>query len=216
MNIWEPWDLETGPLAEKHLFSMMPEFEPHGGIKDPEKQAAFLDKKKEAWMDDAAKHGYSCRILSHKLGNEAFDGVNEEDLLTHAARALDDALGHGTFIVGWNISDFDVPVFTQRCWANGVRPPRFMDGRYQNRQLVDLAKVWNAGSRSPITSLNTAATCLGCRKKNGSGADFHKNYLSGDPEKRAKAISYRDNDIEMIREVAVRMNIQLLIDNHTY
>ena len=91
-----------------------------------------------------------------------------------------------------------------------------MDGRYQNRQLIDLAKVWNAGSRSYITSLNTAATCLGCRKKNGSGADFHKLYLSGDPEKRARAISYRDNDIEMIREVAVRMNIQLLIDNHTY
>ena len=195
---------------------MMPEFEPHGGIKDPEKQAAFLAKKKDAWMDDASLHGYSCRILSHKLGNEAFDGENEEDLLNHAASALDNALGHGTFIVGWNISDFDVPVFTQRCWANGVRPPRFMDGRYQNRQIIDLAKVWNAGSRSPITSLNTAAACLGCRKKNGSGATFNKLYLSGDPEKRAKAIAYRDNDIEMIREVAVRMNIQLLIDNHTY
>ena len=66
--------METGPLSEAHLSSMMPEFEPHAGIKDPEKQAAFLAKKKEAWMEDASLHGYSCRILSHKLGNEAFDG----------------------------------------------------------------------------------------------------------------------------------------------
>ena len=217
MYIWSPWDLETGPLNTERLEAIMPDFKPAKNIKDEEKKKANVEEKRRSFIEDAALSGISCQILSHKLGHEAYDGEDEHALLETVSHVLDTALSHGIYLVGWGISHFDVPVFTQRCWANGIRPPRFMDGRYQSHLIVDLQKVWTCGAYgADFVSLDTAARALGVGKKHGSGADFHKLYRSGDPELVAKAIAYRDEDIELIEGVARQMNIEHIISSKAY
>ena len=57
------FDIETEGLPESELLAIMPDFKPNGTLKDPDKIAADLAKKKAEWIEKAALSPLTGRVL---------------------------------------------------------------------------------------------------------------------------------------------------------
>lgn len=117
-------------------------------------------------------------------------------------------------IVGCNVCGFDLPFLVRRSWILGVDVPSWVrNGRYWDRQFVDLRDEWLLGQRwgDCESSLDHMARALGVGAKADAagcdGAAFGKMWLSGDAEQVKVARGYLVNDLEMTRKVAERLGV---------
>lgn len=206
MNIF---DIETGPLPEEYLCGVMPEFEANKTLKDPEKIAADIEKKRAAFIEKAA--------LAPETGMVLAVGVidSEKGFVLHAHQDERDTLtafwddigyiGASSGWAGWNIHGFDLPFLIRRSWILCVPIPAWLrNGRYWDASLIDLMLLYSLGERDYI-SLDVAAGALGVGRKTGSGADFSKLW-NGVPEQRIRAIEYLQNDLALTQKVARRIH----------
>lgn len=130
-------DIETIPNMD--VVDLMPEPKAHGGLKDPVKIAADIEKKKAEAVDKMGLDPNFGRICV--IGYAVRDGQRRdrpEGILTsdhHLAEATDDAekellaafwekaKSHGR-IATFNGAGFDIPFIMRRSWLLGVEPTR--------------------------------------------------------------------------------------------
>lgn len=203
------FDIETGPLPDIKLDALMPDFEPAANLKDPEKIAADLAKKRIKFKEDAALSPLSGRVLAVGFLPDHGDpplilADDDEGLLLASVWNHFRTAGGSrrpTF-VGFNIHGFDLPFLVKRSWVNGVDiPPNVRQGRYWADWLVDLRETWQLGDRQAHGSLDTICRALGLGEKNGSGADFPRLWK----EEREQAVKYLLNDLTLTAKLAARL-----------
>lgn len=200
-------DIETGPAPESVLQEFEPEFSAPANYKDPEKIEAAISKQREEWRNRAALSPITGRVLAigfggADLGETIFEGGSEADLLNAAWPLI---LDETCRIIGFCSNRFDIPFLLKRSWALGIPVPldELFRGRYLRDRFVDLADVWQCGSRDEHISLDRLARLLGCGGKTGSGADFAR-LLASD---REAALEYLRQDLRLTEAVAARLGV---------
>lgn len=197
------FDIETGPLPFDLIESLAPEFEAPSNYKDPEKIAAAIDAKRDAWLSKAALSPLTGQVLA--IGVLA-DGVYTA-LLGPEADVISSfwsMIGKTSTLVGFNSHRFDIPFLVKRSWSLGIDPPAGLIGR-RSIDSIDLMEMWQMGDRNEFTSLDTVARFLGAGAKTGSGAHFAE-LLKFDS---AAALDYLENDIHLTAKVAERLGVNI-------
>lgn len=206
------FDIETGPLPDIILDALMPEFEAGANLKDPDKIAADIAKKKVRFKEQAALSPLTGRVLAvgflPDFGKESVI-IGDDDEKVLLGRVWDHFRTGGGYgghyrpqFVGFNIHGFDLPFLVKRSWVNNVAiPPNVRQGRYWADWFIDLRETWQLGDRQSEGSLDSICRALGLGEKNGSGAEFAKLWR----EDREQAIKYLLNDLNMTAALAARL-----------
>ncbi len=199
------FDIETAPSDNAAEF--MDEIEPPKTMKI----AATIDKwrkeelpaLKAAQMERAALSPITGKILCIGYcfpGDKNFYEGTEIGILSNFWREFQP---RNTWI-GFNSNSFDWPFIIRRSMILGVEFEKHLiqDSRgYFKENFIDLMRVWQCGNRQEFISLDKAARLFGVGKKSGNGADFAKLYA----ENRAAALEYLANDLEITRQLAIKM-----------
>lgn len=216
-------DIETGPETDDRLGLVEPEFKAPANWKDPEKIAAAIAEKREAWIAEAALSPMTGRILAAGWGspdtgwNVAGVGITDSDNPepTTERDVIEDVFGlcgkaqAGAFrIVGFNLGGFDLPFLVRRAMILGVRVPFAMRPNGQSRFFwppcfIDLQQIWGCGDYRPHGSLNDICKLMGIGEKSGSGADFARLWLN--PKTQHDAVKYLMRDLELTYKLAERL-----------
>ncbi len=202
------FDAETYSLALPELEALMPQFEAAANLKDPEKIAANIESKRQAWIADAALSpltGYVLVIGLMSAETVFFEG-SEPTLLEAFLNRTDEILSGGGKLIGFNIFSFDLQFILKRAYRHSVKVPRSIGGwtgRYWNwnENIIDLRLLWQMGDRQAPGSLDSIARHLGVGAKTGTGKEFAKLWETEKP----KAVEYIQNDLVLVREIACRM-----------
>jgi hypothetical protein len=210
------FDIETGALPEAELLAVMPAFDPAdvktGNIKDPDKVAAKIAEAeanhRREFIERAALDPLTGRVLAIGLDcgpdeePELLFGPNEPKLLEAFWSRIRGEYARLHTLVGFNITQFDLPFLIRRSWKHHVPVPfGLRRGRYWGDCVVDLRDWWQLGDRQARGSLDSIAKHLGVGSKTGSGADF-AGLLLNNPQ---AAAAYLVRDLELTRAVAVRL-----------
>ena len=208
-----PWDIETGPLPENVIESFFDSVKPDRRIKDPAKIAANIAEKRQAMMEEATLKPHLSKVLAIACGEHIFHSATDEaGVLNDFWDVIHSAHNKGgALFVGYCSAGFDLPFVMKRSWALGVHMPDWVfDGRYTHKSFVDAAIVLACGRREDIVSLDVAARLLGIGKKSGNGADFWREYLSGDDARRDAALAYCSHDKELTLGIAMKLHMETM------
>jgi len=222
------FDVETGPLPENELISMMPAFDPAevktGNLKDPakiaEKIAEAEANHRRDFFDKAALDPLTGRViaigtLDLETDNFAIiSNVDEAQLLREFWHLTRGEMGRINPLIGFNICNFDLPFLYRRSWKHRIAVPfGIRRGRYWCDQVVDLRDAWQLGDRQARGSLDSIAKHLGVGAKcvphgplsgkNITGADFAGLWNTD----RKSAEGYLKNDVELTAKVADALGI---------
>ena len=218
------WDIETGALPEEELKKLYNEktLEEFSADCDkrwkPETIAAKYDEYKvSGWtefVDRAALSATTGRIVAIGLksckGTKILAG-DESDVLKAFWTLYEKATKDKRRMVGHNVFGFDCPFLVRRSYILGVTIPAGLleRGRYWSETFVDTMAVWSCGNSQDRISLDNLSRALGGNGKpdDCTGATFAKLFLSGNPEDKAKATAYLENDLAMTWSVAERMGL---------
>ena len=199
------FDIETEGLGMKELQDDLPWFEAPKTYKDPEKIAAYVEKKRQEYVEKAALSPVTGRVLaigikSVKDGQGGFEGA-EDYLLAEVWK--DFRLNSEAQWGGHNTHNFDWPFLIKRSWKLGISVPSgIKDGRWYRANLRDTMEMFCGGSYGERISLDRLARFFGVGSKGGkSGAHFAETYHN---DKKA-AIEYLYNDLDMTQAVYERM-----------
>ena len=210
-------DIETIPLPFDIISKLAPEFEAPSNYTDPVKIAAAIDKKRLAWLDDAALDPMTASVVVAGLAQVNLEtnsiekqwaycedmepGFGESQLI----RAVTSDLLDTTCVTGYNITGFDLPFLLRRALLLGLTIPRFRNrfhGRWSwSDNIQDLVELWQSGERGLPPKLDTLAKAFGLPPKLGSGKDFPQMWK----DDRNKALTYNARDVEIESMLAMRM-----------
>lgn len=157
-------DIETAPLPG--VDGLLPDFKPHGGIKDADKKAASIAEKREKAIAEAALDPDLCRIVY--LGawwpgdpHPHLHCCENED---KECFALDNFWGlwkleQGRFmmgpqLLGYNLLKFDLPILVRRSLYLGVETPELRRGRYRHEDVCDLWSLLSEDGALPWRTLD--------------------------------------------------------------
>jgi predicted PolB exonuclease-like 3'-5' exonuclease len=211
------FDIETGPLAEEVIESLVPEFDPTtvkvGNLKDEEKIKAKVANAevahREKWFSKAALSPLTGQVLAIGMRNVGGkynigcvdDKVNEAALLS-AFWLNYMQLDAGSHLVGFNSHHFDLPFLVRRSWMNNVTVPDGLRERGRFQRSIDLADEWRMTDHEYI-SLDTISKAFGLSGKDGNGAEFAATF----EQNREAAIQYLRKDVELTWHVAMFMQV---------
>lgn len=205
MSVNMYFDIETGPCPDAELFK--PIFEPSRVLKDPIKIAADLADKEASWRDKLALSATTGRIMA--IG-WAFDNgeiqymaedKNSEDLMIISFFNLAKTAER---LVGFNSHAFDLPFIFRRALKYRLEIPYhsiFSKHKRLSSLHVDLMEMWGLHDNNSRISLDTLSRFLGIGGKNHSGKHFFELFQND----REAALDYLKRDIELTREIAIRM-----------
>ena len=180
-------------------------------------KAKFLDAKLSGWQAFVDKAALSpltghvlvigvCRGDGEAGVMDGGEADNELELLCDFWTAYNSGFADSK-LIGFNIFGFDLPFLIRRSWIHGIMVPETVfDGRYWSDTFIDLMKVWGLGNNREFVKLNTLAKTFGLPCKTGSGADFARLW-HGTDEERAEAVKYAKRDVEITRDLAVKMQV---------
>ena len=208
------FDIETGPLPTEQVESVMPAFDPAevktGNLKDPAKVAEKIEQARSAhrqsFIDRAALDPMTGQVLAMgyitPAGAQEIEIGDENMLLTHFWGAARQHSGQINRLVGFNICLFDLPFLIRRSWHHGIPiPVGVRNGRYWDKNIVDLRDTWQLGNRQAHGSLDAICKFLGLGEKLGDGKDFARLLV----EDREQAVAYLKHDLELTRLLAQRL-----------
>jgi len=200
-------DIETVPAPEEEALGFAPEFEADKRLKDPEKIAEDLARKRTEWLQDCALRAQTGKVagigfLGASGAIHAQVGHPEGDLLYWFWNELlnSDPAEHYVTFFG---NGFDLPFLIRRSWKLGIGFPEWvMDDRgFISKRFVDLAKTWACGVYQDRISLKHLALHLGVGVKDSENSA--KFYALSQEEKEA----HLRNDLILTARAAHRMGI---------
>lgn len=208
-------DCESSALPLEQLPPIMPEFEPAANLRDPEKIKASIADKQTAWLDGAALKPTTGKVIAASMCKDdqkpIFVGsfTDEAGVLGVIYQAIQDTIGQGGQVYGFNIFGFDLPFLAGRCAVHGIPAFKNFTVNYRGRwswveNFIDPMQIWcGPGQRHDGASLKNVAFALGLGLKEGNGKDFAA-LLQSDPE---AARRYAVNDVELLRGVVNKMGL---------
>lgn len=197
------FDIETAALPLPYLEMTMPEFTAPANLKDPVKIAAAIEEKKKAYLDDAALSPLTGKVLVIGIldpdGFKYSSAGSEKLTLEFFWDLCDQVLPHCHQLISFNGNGFDLPFLIRRSWHHKLAPSRHLrDGRYWNRDVIDLREVWQLGDRQAPGSLDTISKFFGGTGKTGNGKEFAALWETD----RTAALAYLENDLKQTRALA--------------
>src|ERR1019366_6080516 len=105
------FDIETVPQDEAKLLALAPEFTAAANLKDPDKIAASIAKKRADYLADAALNWKPAEVVLIGAGDDEgffpYTARTEKILITDFLGMLAAELADGTVIGGHNVKGFD-------------------------------------------------------------------------------------------------------------
>ena len=121
------FDIETIPQDEAKLLALAPEFAAPANLKDPEKIAAAIARKRADYLADAALNWKTAEIVLIGAGDDtqiqSFTAGTEKELVGDFLTLIGDALADGVAVGGHNVKGFDLPMLVNRARVHGLRIP---------------------------------------------------------------------------------------------
>ncbi|MEI8290751.1 MAG: hypothetical protein WCH99_14890 [Verrucomicrobiota bacterium] len=201
------FDIETVPQDEAKLLAMAPEFTAAANLKDPDKIAASIAKKRADYLADAALNWKTAEVVLIGAGDEkeilSFTADTEKELLAEFLVILGDSLGEGVVVGGHNVKSFDLPMLVNRARVHGLKIPRnvlsFWRGRPQwHDNIFDTLEILSFGKSFDGNGVDDVARVFGLPPKLGHGGDFPMLWRAD----RDGAIAYNRRDVEIEIEIA--------------
>jgi len=201
------FDIETVPQDPAKLLALAPEFTAAANLKDPDKIAASIAKKKADYLADAALNWKTAEVVLIGAGDEteiqSFTADTEKGLIGNFLNLLGDALGDGVVVGGHNVKAFDLPMLVNRARVHGLKIPRnvlsFWRGRPQwHDNIFDTLEILSFGKAFDGNGVDDVARVFGLPPKLGHGGDFPLLWRAD----RDGAIAYNRRDVEIEIEIA--------------
>ena len=201
------FDIETVPQDPAKLLALAPEFTAAANLKDPDKIAAAIAKKRTDYLADAALNWKTAEVVLIGAGDASeilsFTSDTEKELLAEFLVVLGDSLGEGVVIGGHNVKAFDLPMLVNRARVHGLKIPRnvlsFWRGRPQwHDNIFDTLEILSFGKAFDGNGVDDVARVFGLPPKLGHGGDFPLLWRAD----RDGAIAYNRRDVEIEIEIA--------------
>mgnify|MGYP000039955845 CR=1 FL=1 len=142
------------------------------------------------------------------------DECSETQLVSHFWTQFSALRKAGRRMIGFYSNSFDVPFLARRAWMLGVPVPNeaLTPTGWLDSTFVDLMARWQFGNKRDSIKLGEACRALGIGDKPQgedavTGATFYEHFRSGDAEKKAKALYYLANDLDMTWGMAERLGV---------
>ena len=201
------FDIETIPQDEAKLLALAPEFTAAANLKDPEKIAASIAKKRADYLADAALNWKTAEVVLIGAGDDAeiqsLTANTEKELIGNFLAMLAAALGDGVAVGGHNVKGFDLPMLVNRARVHGLKVPAnvltFWKGRPQwADNIFDTLEILSFGKSFDGNGVDDVARVFGLPPKLGHGGDFPLLWRAD----RDGAIAYNRRDVEIEIEIA--------------
>jgi hypothetical protein len=201
------FDIETIPQDEARLLALAPEFTAPANLKDPEKIAAAVARKRADYLADAALNWKTAEIVLIGAGDDAqiqsFTGATEKELVGNFLTLLADALADGVAVGGHNVKGFDLPMLVNRARVHGLRIPSTVLCSWKGRPtwheaIFDTLELLSFGRSFEGNGVDEVARVFGLPAKLGRGADFPLLWRAD----REAALAYNRRDVEVEIEIA--------------
>lgn len=201
-------DIETRPAEDSGNFK--PSFSAPGNYTNPEKIAEAVASKEAEWISRTPLDPLTGEIIaigcamkyveSSSLTISISIEAEEKNMLIKFWERFAKFDG---FIVGHNISDFDLPYLYLRSLKHDLNPYWNPHEKNYNERIIDTMQLWNA-RRYPkrLVSLGNLAKYFGIGSKEVSGADFHKWSINDQYQ-------YLTNDLNLTNEVFKKFRLNL-------
>jgi len=200
-------DIETIPQDEAKLLALAPEFTAAANLKDPDKIAASIAKKRADYLADAALNWKTAEVVLIGAGDDAeiqsLTADTEKELIGNFLSVLAGALGDGVAVGGHNVKGFDLPMLVNRARVHGLKIPAnlltFWKGRPQwNDHIFDTLEILSFGKSFDGNGVDDVARVFGLPPKLGHGGEFPTLWRAD----RAGAMAYNRRDVEIEIEIA--------------
>ncbi len=201
------FDIETVPQDEAKLLALAPEFTAPANLKDPEKIAAAIAKKRADYLADAALSWKTAEVVLIGAGDDteirSFTGDTEKELVGNFLGLLGRALADGVVAGGHNVKGFDLPMLVNRARVHGLKIPSSVVSFYRGRPawfegIFDTLELLSFGKAFEGNGVEEVARVFGLPPKLGHGGDFPMLWRAD----RAAAIAYNRRDVEIEVEIA--------------
>jgi predicted PolB exonuclease-like 3'-5' exonuclease len=201
------FDIETVPQDEAKLLALAPEFTAPANLKDPEKIAAAIAKKRADYLADAALNWKTAEVVLIGAGDEkevhSFTSSSEKQLVGEFLDLISTELDEGTAVGGHNVRGFDLPMLINRARVLGLKVPTnlitFWKGRPKwHDYIFDTLEILSFGKAFDGNGVDDVARVFGLPPKLGHGGDFPLLWRAD----RAGAIAYNRRDVEIEIEIA--------------
>ena len=201
------FDIETIPQDEAKLLALAPEFTAPANLKDPEKIAAAIARKRADYLADAAVNWKTAEVVLIGAGDDAeiqsLNANTEKELIGNFLGMLDAALWDGVAVGGHNVKGFDLPMLVNRARVHGLKVPAnvltFWKGRPQwADNIFDTLEILSFGKSFDGNGVDDVARVFGLPPKLGHGGDFPMLWRAD----RDGAIAYNRRDVEIEIEIA--------------
>ena len=201
------FDIETIPQDEAKLLALAPEFTAPANLKDPEKIAAAIARKRADYLADAALNWKTAEIVLIGAGDDSgiqsFTAGTEKELVGNFLTLLGDALADGVAVGGHNVKGFDLPMLVNRARVHGLQIPTtllcFWKGRPTwHESVFDTLELLSFGRSFDGNGVDDVARVFGLPPKLGQGRDFPLLWRAD----REAALAYNRRDVEIEIEIA--------------
>ena len=201
------FDIETVPQDEAKLLALAPEFTPASNLKDPEKIAASIAKKRADYLADAALNWKTAEVVLIGAGDEkevhSFTSHSEKQLVGDFLDLISAALGDGVAVGGHNVKGFDLPMLVNRARVHGLKIPTnilaFWKGRPQwADNIFDTLEILSFGKSFDGNGVDDVARVFGLPPKLGHGGEFPLLWRAD----CQAAVAYNRRDVEIEIEIA--------------
>lgn len=201
------FDIETIPQDEAKLLALAPEFTAAANLKDPEKIAASIAKKRADYLADAALNWKTAEVVLIGAGDEAeiqsLTADSEKELIGNFLSVVADALGDGVVVGGHNVKGFDLPMLVNRARVHGLKIPANILSSWKGRpqwadNIFDTLEILSFGRSFDGNGVEDVARVFGLPPKLGQGGDFPLLWRAD----RDGAIAYNRRDVEIEIEIA--------------
>ena len=201
------FDIETVPQDPAKLLALAPEFTAAANLKDPDKIAASIAKKRADFLADAALNWKTAEVVLIGAGDDteirSFTADSEKQLLGDFLDLVSAALGDGVVVGGHNVKGFDLPMLVNRARVHGLKIPRNVLSVWRGRQqwhdnIFDTLEILSFGKSFDGNGVDDVARVFGLPPKLGHGGDFPLLWRAD----RDGAIAYNRRDVEIEIEIA--------------
>ena len=201
------FDIETVAQDPAKLLALAPEFTAAANLKDPDKIAASIAKKRADFLADAALNWKTAEVVLIGAGDDteirSFTADSEKQLLGDFLDLVSAALGDGVVIGGHNVKAFDLPMLVNRARVHGLKIPRNVLSVWRGRQqwhdnIFDTLEILSFGRSFDGNGVDDVARVFGLPPKLGHGGDFPLLWRAD----RDGAIAYNRRDVEIEIEIA--------------